>query len=227
MTSAMAATGLLPIHIIGGTVGIVSGFVALFALKGARLHRKSGMIFVYAMLALTTTGAVIAVVRGQRINFVAACLTSYLVTTALLTVRRRDQGVHRIDVIAALVALVVGILGFKFAFDAVSSPTGTLDGLPPAPGFIFGAVGLMAAVGDLRMMRARGIQGVKRITRHLWRMCLALWIATSSFFLGQAKVIPKPLRITPLLATPVLLVLLLMVYWLVRVTVMKRVPRGA
>ncbi len=40
---------LLPIHIIGGLVGITSGTVALSARKGARLHRKSGMIFVYNM----------------------------------------------------------------------------------------------------------------------------------------------------------------------------------
>jgi hypothetical protein len=35
---------LLPIHITAGALGIVSGFVALFALKGARLHRKSGVL---------------------------------------------------------------------------------------------------------------------------------------------------------------------------------------
>jgi len=57
-------------------------------------------------------------------------------------------------------------------------------------------------------------------------MCFALWIATTSFFLGQAKVFPEPIRIMPLLAIPVLLVLLLMFYWLVRALVMKRYPPG-
>jgi len=55
--------------------------------------------------------------------------------------------------------------------------------------------------------------------RHLWRMCFALFIATGSFFLGQAKVFPEELRIFPILAAPVLLVLLAMVYWWVRMRV--------
>jgi hypothetical protein len=48
-------------------------------------------------------------------------------------------------------------------------------------------------------------------------MCFSLFIASGSFFLGQAKVIPKPIRIFPLLAIPALLPLVLMLYWLARV----------
>jgi hypothetical protein len=40
-----------------------------------------------------------------------------------------------------------------------------------------------------------------------------------SFFLGQAQVIPEPLRITPLLVAPVLAVLLTLLYWVWRVRV--------
>ncbi len=44
-----------------------------------------------------------------------------------------------------------------------------------------------------------------------------MWIATSSFFLGQAKVFPEAIRNPALLAVPVLLVLVAVVYWFVRV----------
>lgn len=50
-------------------------------------------------------------------------------------------------------------------------------------------------------------------------------IATGSFFLGQAKVLPESMRIVPLLAAPVVLVLLPMVYWWVRVSFTKRIPQ--
>ena len=43
---------LLPIHIIAGLIGLATGAVALYAAKGAKLHRKSGMIFVYTMLVV-------------------------------------------------------------------------------------------------------------------------------------------------------------------------------
>jgi uncharacterized membrane protein len=49
---------LLPIHIIAGLIGLVSGAVALSTRKGAKLHRKGGMIFVYAMMIVAITGTV-------------------------------------------------------------------------------------------------------------------------------------------------------------------------
>src|SRR6185436_19850680 len=98
---------LLPIHIVGGLLSIISGFVALFAYKGAGLHRKSGMIFVFAMAALTTSGTVMAVVNRQPFNVVPGVLTFYLVLTGLLTVRRPAAGARWIDVGAMLVAVVV------------------------------------------------------------------------------------------------------------------------
>lgn len=47
------------------------------------------------------------------------------------------------------------------------------------------------------------------------------------FFLGQAKVIPKPIRILPLLAIPAMLPLVLMLYWLARVLFTKWYRRRA
>jgi len=48
-------------------------------------------------------------------------------------------------------------------------------------------------------------------------MCFALFIAALSFFIGQAQVFPRPVRIPGLLALPVLAVLVTMLYWVWRV----------
>lgn len=40
-----AANLILFLHIAGGTVGIISGAVALLSRKGGRLHRVAGTIF--------------------------------------------------------------------------------------------------------------------------------------------------------------------------------------
>jgi uncharacterized membrane protein len=208
---------LLPLHIVAGAIGIASGFVALYALKGARLHRKSGMLFVCAMLVMSGTGAVMAALKSQTGSVIGGLLTFYLVTTALLTVRRRDPKSHWVDAGALLVALTVAVLAIQFGLDTLSSATRNIDGMPAAPSFVFATVALLAALGDIRMMLAPGLRGAHRIARHLWRMCFAMFIATGSFFLGQAKVFPEPIRIIPLLAIPVLLVLVLMIYWLARV----------
>jgi hypothetical protein len=212
---------LLPFHIIAGAIGILSGAVALYAVKGGVLHRKSGMIFVCAMLVMSGSVAVIAAWHPNWATVLQGVLTFYLVTTGLLTVRR-PAGSRWIDVGAMLVALTVGTTHIAFGLEASYSPTGTKYGYPPPLYFIFGPLALLAAFGDIRMLRARGLHGFHRIARHLWRMCFALFIASASFFLGQAKVIPAPLRIYPVLIALALLPLVLMLYWLVRV---RRNPR--
>ncbi len=50
-------------------------------------------------------------------------------------------------------------------------------------------------------------------------MTFALFIAALSFFIGQADVFPQPIRIPPLLALPVLAVLVTLLYWLWRVRI--------
>lgn len=214
---------LLPTHIIAGLIAIVVGFVALYAPKGATLHRKSGMVFVYSMLVMAAAGGVMAAMKHQMGNVVGGSMTFYLVATGLLTVRSRDREFHWVDAGAFLMAIAVAVLAIKFGLDVLKTPTHRIDGEPAAPGFVFGTVALLAASGDLRMMMARGFDGAQRVTRHLWRMSFAMFIATGSFFLGQAQVIPKPIRIFPLLALPVLAVLVPMLYWVWRVGIRRRV----
>ena len=214
----------LAIHVICGALGIGFGFVALYSAKGARLHRKSGMLFVYAMLVMALVGATLAVVMNKAAasNTPMGLLTAYLVITGLTTVHSPATRSRQLDLGLMLVALAVGLALVTFGAAAVASPTGTLEGMPAFPYFLLGSIALMSSIGDLRMIRAGGLQGAPRLTRHLWRMCLALLIA-ATFFLGPTRRIPEVLRIPALLPVPVLAVLVTMLYWLWRVRVRRSV----
>jgi hypothetical protein len=218
---------ILVLHILAGGLGLLSGFVALYATKGGALHRRAGIVFVGAMLAMCTGGVVLAAARGGPwgpVNARAALLTAYLVVTALTTVRPLAAGARWLDGGGMLLALAVGLISLARGFEAVASG-GRREGVPAFPFFLFGVVGLLASAGDLRVMRSGARRGAARLARHLWRMSFALLIAAMSFFLGQAKVIPKPIRILPVLALPVLAVLVTMLYWLWRVRI-RRSPHG-
>jgi len=76
------------------------------------------------------------------------------------------------------------------------------------------------------MLARGGISGRQRITRHLWRMCYGLFIATGSFFLGQQQVFPAFLRGSIFLTVLALLPFLLMIYWLFRVRFSKAYRAG-
>jgi hypothetical protein len=219
----------LRVHALAAALGLAFGCVALYAAKGATLHRKSGILFVYAILTMSLTGAGMAAFKGNVGNVVAGLLTAYLVITALITVRPTTAGLRRLGVGAMLIALALGVTCVTLGFEALASPTRTRFGIPFVVLSMFGTVALLAGIGDVRMIWSGGFGGVPRLTRHLWRMCYALWIATASFFLGPrarvAKVLPEPLLNPVLLALPVLLVLVVMFYWLWRIRI-KRTFRG-
>ena len=215
------------IHIVAGLLALLAGAIALAAAKGSGLHRRSGRVFVVAMLAMTTTAAAIAAfLRPNVVNVTAALLTLYLVCTALLTVRPDLRHARALLVGLMGVALVAGLLGCTLGLDALGSASGNVDGIPAPPLLMFGTVGLAGLVLDARLLWAGGIHGPHRLARHLWRMTFAMWIATSSFFLGQAKVFPEPLRNFALLSIPVLVVTVLLCYWLAKVLLPLR-RRGA
>ena len=212
---------ILPVHILAGALALVFGYVALYAAKGATLHRKSGMLFVFAMVAMSLIGASMDVLKTWTIsvNVVAGLLTFYFVTTGLLAVRRRAQESLWMDGVAVLFVVTVSVLAFTSGLELLRR------GRPETmPSFIFGIVGMLAAAGDIRMMRARGSQGPfdpaqggpRRIARHLWRMCFAMWVAAASFFWGPPRRVPEVIRIPALQAVAVLLPIAVMLYWLWR-----------
>jgi uncharacterized membrane protein len=207
------------LHILAGSLSLVFGYVALFSVKGGSVHRRSGMVFVYAMLTMAVFGTLMSMVRGvaPAINIPAGLLTSYLVITALTTLKPPERGARWLHVGLMLMALTVGLADASFAVEAIANGGKRSDGMPAFPFVMFGAVGMVGAAGDFRVLRSGALKGSRRIARHLWRMCFALFIAALSFFIGQARVIPEPIRIPGLLALPVVAVLVAMIYWLWRV----------
>ena len=204
------------VHIAAGVLALIAGYVALYVAKGDKLHRTSGRLFVYAMLVVGAAGTTIVAVKGiaPAINISAAVFTSYLVITALITVRPISSAERLVTSCLMLIAVALVTANVKFGYDAVTSDTGMTQGIPPFPYFMFATFAFLAVIGDIRVIRNGALRGTARIRRHLWRMGHALFIAALSFFIGQAKVFPDEIRIIPLLALPVLAVIVTTVYWM-------------
>jgi hypothetical protein len=180
------------------------------------------------MLTMGLMGSLMAAVWGKQpaSNIPVGLLTAYLVTTGLTTVRPLASGARGFSLGLMALAFALGLALFAGGFVAAASPGGLLLGMPAAPFFIIGSIALLAGIGDLRWIRAGGAKasrGVPRITRHLWRMCVALLVASLS--IGQVKaVIPKLIRRPLLLGLP-LVVLAALLYWVWRVR-LRRSFRG-
>jgi uncharacterized membrane protein len=138
---------LLPIHIAAAGIGLVSGAVALTTAKGRTVHRKSGIVFVYSMVAMCASALVAAAARGQTANVLAALMTSYLVITGLMTVRPPAAWSRRRDVGLMCAALALGV--FAMASGIRRRRESYPQGVRPSVPSIF-PVRRAGAVGRLR-----------------------------------------------------------------------------
>jgi uncharacterized membrane protein len=213
----MQMSPMLFLHILGGTLGLVAGAAAMIFRKGSYRHRVAGIIFAISMLTLAGSGVYMALMKWQPGNILGGTLTFYLVMTAWMTVRARNAATKVINWSALLLVLGIFIVEINFGLQALASPKGTKEGVPAAAYFIFGTVAGLCAVGDIRVLVLGGIVGTKRLARHLWRMCFALFVASASVFLARAHLFPAIMRKSGMLTLLTVLPLMLMIFWLIRV----------
>ena len=206
----------LVLHVSAGCLAILAGFAAVSVRKGGRLHRRFGVVFAGAMLVMATFATYLSILR-QPATIPGGILAAYLAATAWMTVRRSAATVGRFEPVAMVVALACAVAEFAFGALASSSPNGHFLGYPAGIFYFVGAIAALAAIGDARMIRAGGVVGTRRITRHLWRMCFALFLAAGSFFLGQQKVMPAFVRGSPVLVVLGLAPLAFMLFWWLRI----------
>lgn len=217
----MVRTVLLPLHIASGGAAILLGATALLARKGQWLHRRAGLSFVFAMLAMGISGSILALRQSlTNVNGVGGFTAVYFVSTALLTVRQRSTWTRPFEIGALAFAVALTSVDLAFGVKAYVSPHHMISGVPFVAMFFMATVTGLGALGDMQALRAGVLRGGRRLARHLWRMCFALFIAASSFFSIRArvaKVLPAPLTTAPMRTLPILLVLVAMFYWLWRV----------
>src|SRR5579859_1245343 len=124
---------LVFIHICAGTLGILSGFLAMFLRKGSQRHRQAGNVFSISMLTMSAAATYMSFVGTEvspgpvPINVLQGAFMFYLVATAWLAARHRDGERGIVDLVAVLVvsALVVGYA--TFGLEATHNPPGSKD----------------------------------------------------------------------------------------------------
>ena len=202
-------------HVIIGAIALLSGALALIASKGSDFHRNSGQIFVMTMFITAAMGAYIALLKPELVTVISGLLTCYLILTSWtsIVVKKRRSLIH---ITAALTAFSIGITGFIGGIDAINSPSGLKDGFPATPYFVFGGLGGIAGFLDLKYLLVGHMSRYQILSRHLWRMCSALLIASSALLLGQMHVFPTAVRSEVILSLPLLMIIFAMLYYLFR-----------
>jgi hypothetical protein len=212
------------LHIGGATVALLSGFLATALRKGSGAHGAAGSVFFVSMILMSSSAAYLSgILNPNSLNLIVSLLTFYLVTTAWRAAKQREARISWFDRGALAWVLLVSLIAIVNGIEAAGSPTKTKQGMPAAAYFVFGTVALLCAVTDSRVILRGGVAGAQRIARHLWRMCLALLIATLSFYPGQARNLPASMRETSLSYVPHILLVGTMLFWRARVARRKKV----
>ena len=148
----MPYTPILVLHICAGTVGLLSGTAALFFRKGSPRHVQAGKVFVASMLIMAVGAVYLGIVKNQPSNIGGGIITFYLIGTGWLTARRREGETSRLDWVALLIPLTLGLLTWVNGIEVLRGGATSQNGVPVGMSFFMGSISLLAAVGDVRML---------------------------------------------------------------------------
>ncbi len=165
------------LHVAAGAIALLSGLGALGSVKGSARHQLAGRLYVLSMAVVIGTVMILLILdrtdAGRQVLFLIAVFSGYFVFSGYRVVSRRRSASlpGQVDELLAWLLLIVslglgavglslGVSGSSFGFVLI----------------IFGAIGLVTGVSDLRVFRNGGPEG-PWIADHLGRM-IAGYIAT-------------------------------------------------
>ncbi|WP_323762991.1 hypothetical protein [Maricaulis sp.] len=211
------------LHFLVGVICLVAGGAAFLARKGRLPHRLAGRVFVVCMLLLCASGLYMSLSRSILFTAFLALLAGHAVTTGWMAAARIAGRAERL---AAGVISLVAMAAVGSGLVVASLPSGTLNDLPPVAFYSLGGVAFWIAGIDVFALRRGPANDRQRLTRHVWRMGFALFIASFIFFFGNNSVLPPVLRTPLALLAPVLTVTGLTVYASIRTRFGRQTSAG-
>ncbi|MFL0801130.1 MAG: hypothetical protein K6L80_11805 [Agarilytica sp.] len=208
---------VLIIHIVFGCIGLSSAILAFAAPKGFFLHRISGKTFAISMFIMGVSGAIVAYLVERPESIISGFIVCYLVITSWGTLLRSPGQTGIFETLALISVLFIASTAGYFGIIILNGAI--FPNSEFSAGFYFFQMGLALffAALDIRVILRGGVSGSQRIARHIWRMCFALFIASTALFLGNPQVFPESVRDSFVLAIPTLTIIALSAYWVIRV----------
>ena len=156
---------LLSIHILAGSVALVSAALALSSEKGKKFHILIGKAYFWSMAIIFLTALPLSTITGNVFLFLIAIFSFYLVFSGKRFAKNRTGVPTRIDLIAVNFMLLSGvgmwILAIIFFIDNNSQYITLI---------VFGFLALFLGYGDFQTFKNQTAIGKERIAKHLTNM---------------------------------------------------------
>ena len=156
---------LLSIHILAGSVALVSAALALSTEKGKKFHVLIGKAYFWSMVIIFLTALPMSIITGNVFLFLIAIFSFYLAFSGMRFAKNRTGVPTRLDLIAVNFMFLSGvgmwILAIIFFIDNDSQFITLI---------VFGFLALFLGYGDFQTFKNQTAIGKERIAKHLTNM---------------------------------------------------------
>ncbi|MEQ9120878.1 hypothetical protein [Fulvivirga sp.] len=209
---------ILYVHILVGSIALLSGAVSILSNKGKQLHRKSGSIYFWAMTLVFITGIIVAGFRFNRFLFLIAFLSYYSVFAGVRFLKlkglHKNQNPQWYDWAAGIINGVANIIFIGIGMYYLLRGNSNLPGALLSIGF--GVGGLLISYANLKPFILRPSKAYHWYTAHIGNM-MGGYIATFTAFLST--MVTRFDLMNPFLAfaLPSLIGIPLLIFWTNRI----------
>jgi len=156
---------LLSIHILAGSVALLSAAMALSTEKGKKFHVLIGKAYFWSMVIIFLTAIPMSIITGNVFLFLIAIFSFYLAFSGMRFAKNRTGVPTRLDLIAVNFMFLSGvgmwILAIIFFIDNDSRFIMLT---------VFGFLALFLGYGDFQTFKDQTAIGKERIAKHLTNM---------------------------------------------------------
>ena len=156
---------LLSIHILAGSVALLSAASALLTEKGKKFHVLIGKAYFWSMVIIFLTAIPMSIITGNVFLFLIAIFSFYLAFSGMRFAKNRTGVPTRVDLIAVNFMLLSGIGMWILAIILFIDNDSQFITL-----IIFGFLALFLGYGDFQTFKNQTAIGKERIAKHLTNM---------------------------------------------------------
>lgn len=202
----------LIIHIIGGSLGLLTGILNMIAKKGDLRHRIVGKIFFFSMLTAGLSSLVLSTINPSLFMFMVGVFTVYMVGTGNrylhLKMLNENQKPKIIDWSLTISMMLASIL--FIGLGVLSLLKSNLFGLV----FItFGSLGLLFVRHDIKNYTGKSHLLNYWLSEHLQRMIGAFIASMTAFLVVNAKYLPESIPLILYWLLPTIIFTPLIIKW--------------
>lgn len=182
-------TILLIIHIIAGSIGLLTGTINIIKKKGDKAHKSVGKFFFYSMLINGFAGFIMSLIHRNDFLLIVAVFSIYMVATGqrFLSLKQlhKEQKPKTIDWILTYTMLVFAFLFITYGSYLLINKVNFGIVL-----LVFGVVSCLMAIKDIKVYKGNIKEKNYWLLLHIQRMVGSYIAALTAFIVVNNHFLP-------------------------------------